>query len=449
MTNKKLNIILATDIGSRPKKGLTSEMWSFYKQLLILLIVCTIIIFREKSLIILPRFWAEEGSWCFSYAFSHSWIDALFSTYSEYYNFYKSFSTLLAAHIVPMEHAPLVTTVAAFFVQIIPILIVTWDDSMLWNSCFKKMVWAAIILFAPKSGEIWLTTSGSQYYLVLISVLILLRDTSPQQGPVLRCIYAILILTSGLTGALSCLLTPLFFYKGWKTKNMESYFYAIILLACGFIQLYVALPIRNLHRMSPPDLPAAALILWTRSFLAPFSITLASHFKKIVLSLYNKSLYSFVGYTLLLVEIAILWKLKHTIGEKKGIFLAGSFFLISFFSIYFAIGGKLGFALLNHRVGNRYFYIPNVLVLAMLFSCIDFKARRLNTRIVSGLAAILLGIGLLYGGFLFFTEPLKKPNWPVWREQIAIWKKDPTYQPKIWPTGWSVRLPVKDVESAK
>jgi hypothetical protein len=449
MESQKSNIVLATGISSSLKKGLTPEILSWYQRLLIPLIVGMIIIFREPSLIILPRFWAEEGSWWFSYAFSHSWIDALFSTYSEYYNFYKSFSTLLAAHIVPTEHAPLVTTIAAFFVQIIPILIVSWDDSMLWNSFFKKAVWAAIILFAPKSNEIWLTTSGSQYYMVLISILILLRDTSPQQGSASRFFYAILILTSGFSGVLSCLLTPLFFYKGWKTKSREVYLYATILLACGLIQLYVTLPIRNLHRMSHPDLPAAALIIWTRSFLAPFSLTLADHFERLVLSLYNKSLYSFVGYALLLSEIAILWKLKNIIGAKKGIFLAGGFFLMSFFSVFFAIGGQLGFALLNHRVGNRYFYVPNVFLLAMLFSSIDFKAEGLKTRAVSVLAAIFLGIALLNGGFLFFTEPLKKPNWPVWHDQITIWEQDPTYQPEIWPTGWRVRLPEKDVESAQ
>lgn len=415
-------------------------MRSWWGRFSLSLIFAALIVFRDASLFIFPRFWAEEGAFWFSYAFSHKWIDALLSAHAGYYNFYPQLATVLAARIVPLEHAPLVTTLAAFLVQMVPLLIVVWDDSRLWNSWLKKVIWGAIFLFTPRSTEIWLNTNGSQYYLLLISVLVLLRDTPSRKRPGRRFLYATLILVAGLTGVLSCLLAPLFLYKGWKTRQSEAYLYAAILLACGLIQVYAAFPIRNPDRRHHPDLPATALILWTRSFLAPFSMRLAKHFGHFVHYLYRRSLYIFSGYVVLFLELAILWRLKNTIVENKGALLAGSFLFIAFFSTYFAIGGKLGFGLLHPLAGNRYFYVPNVLMLAMVFLSVDLKSGKLKSQITSWTALALLGIALFQGGFLFFKEPLKKPTWPVWREEIKLWQKNPSHTIHIWPTGWEVRL---------
>jgi len=417
-------------------------MTRLYNRLAISIIAPLIIVFRDPSLFIAPRFWAEEGAFWFAYAFSHNWIDTIFSAFCGYYNFYPHIAALLASRIVPLEYAPVVTTVMAFIVQVIPVMIIVWDDSILWNSSLKKITWTAIILLAPESSAIWLNTNGSQYYLSLITILILLADTG--LGSLFKkYFYRMLVMIAGLSGVLSCLITPFFFFKAWRTKNHENFIQAGILFVCSLVQLSIVFSTQHPDRLNHPDLATVALIVLVRNFIAPFSISLASQFRTFLLNFYNNSIFSMIGYGALITEIMVLWYFKRKISDKKSILIIGSFLLLTFFSTYFAIAGKNGMALLNARVGNRYYYTTNVLVLVMIFLSIDFQSRRFTHIVTSGLSIILLAIALIQGGSIFINGKLKKENWPIWRKEIVIWKKNPSYKPKIWPTGWRVILKKK------
>lgn len=417
------------------KKQKKLQLWS----MAMMFIAFVVIIFRDYNLFITPRFWAEEGNW-FSYAYSQNWIRVIFSFVGEYYAFYPRFATFMASRIIPLEHAPLITTLMAFFVQYAVVMIVIYDNSILWNTPFKKAVIVTIVLFFPKSAEIWLNTNGSQYYLSLISVLILLGDDTYSSNAK-KYAYRILIAVAGLTGVLSCLLTPLFFFKAMAKKNREAFIHTGILLICSIIQIYALIQTPNPDRSGLPDLATASLIIWIRNFLAPFSIPLAEVCSKYVRrGLYGKEMYYYAGYGVLFIQAMILWFLKRKMIQHKGILLIGSFLLLSFFSTYFAVAGKKNFALLHINMGNRYFYATNVLIMAMVFFSIDFKPKTLIKKISSVFLALLLLAGIINSIYFFNQEKLKKRNWPVWREEIQIWKKDPTYKPKTWPTGWKVSL---------
>ena len=414
----------------------------FYGQLAMTITAILVIVFRDYTLFTSPRFWAEEGGFWFSHAFSHDWFNTVFSAFFGYYPLFPIISTLLASRIVPLEYAPLITTIMAFCIQCTALMIVVWDKSILWDTPFKKVLMTMIILFAPSSAEIWLNTNGSQYYLTLISVLILLGDNA--EGHLFkRYYYRILIAVAGLTGVLSCLLTPLFMIKAWQSRRREAFVHTGILVFCSVLQITIVWLWFNPDRSGLPDLPTAGIIIWVRNFLYPFSASLSAKCSRCILEIQNlwgKNIFSMVGYGVLVIEVVLLWFFSRRNAKDKKILLLGSYLLLSFFSTYFAIAGPGNRMLLDTSVGNRYYYVTNVMILAMIFFSTDWQSKMIKERICSGFLTVLLILGLLNGIYVFKNERLKKDSWPAWREEISIWRSNPSYRPKIWPTGWRVIL---------
>ena len=163
---------------------------------------------------------------------------------------------------------------------------------------------SAIILFTPRTPEIWLNTNGSQYFLSLISILILLSDnTDPSLFK--KYFYRMLLIISGLTGLLSCGLIFLFVFKAWKLREKETYVQATILSICCLVHILTIFVEQS--RQNSPTITTAAFIVWVRVFLAPFSMTLANTFSKYVFWMYEKSIYHIVGSLVIVAQAAILW----------------------------------------------------------------------------------------------------------------------------------------------
>ncbi len=77
---------------------------------------------RAPSLLVHPRFWAEEGTYWFQYASTHSLMQDLFFLFppSGYLNLMANIGGVLSsatARFLKIEYAPLATTIAAFLVQ--------------------------------------------------------------------------------------------------------------------------------------------------------------------------------------------------------------------------------------------------------------------------------------------------------------------------------------------
>ncbi len=400
-----------------------------------------IIFSRNFTLFAEPRFWAEEGAFWFSYAFLQDWKTALFESLCGYYNFYPIFSTLIASRTVPLEYAPLITTLMALGIQIVLLLIIAFDDSTLWNTLLKKMAITAVILFAPKSGEIWLNTNGSQYYLSLIAALILIVDGNVS-SKIRKHGYRILLMLAGLTGLLSCVLTPLFFAKVWKTRKKEDLVHFLILILCSAVQtlaVFAAPP--NSDRAGYPGIPSMGLIVVARGFFESIHVPLTARFSHFVKhQLYGSEAFALVGVLALLLMAGILWLFKKRIVHPSALYLVGTFLLLSFFPAFFAIGGKENIALLDPNVGNRYFYAPSVLALMMLFSSLNLNALKAKERLFQGILLALFVFSMINGISHFYLEKLGDSTNPNWKKEVEIWRADPSYKPKIWPVGWRIKL---------
>lgn len=428
-----------------------------------LIIIVLIIIARAPSILIEPRFWAEEGTVYFAHAFNNPWYDNIFFHHRGYYHLFANIATIIAANLVPLKYAPFVTTYLAFIVLLIPFTIVLWGNSIYWNTYIKKIFASFIILFVLAAGEIWLTSVNAHFIFPVIAFLILADDIKDTERYKIW-FYRILLLLSGLTGVISCFLSPLFLLKAKKEKTKEYLNHALIIVATTLIQVSVFLI--NLYNNTELGgrFVGFDLATFTTNYISYFIITpilgylaggLFRHgidilkspsisteqIEKISLLFpltdkitINKitHLHSFlhtyywiiIVISSLLAFILIRFFSKNFSPKEKQIFL-GSFLLVSILSL---------FASLSMSGGLRYAYAPSVMLMIMVMCNIQFDKNIFNS-FRSIIALTLLSISIMVGimEYKFRTTKYINYTWPKWEEEIKKWEKDKSYKLKIWP----------------
>lgn len=420
-----------------PKAGTSLKIGAFAASLLIMY-------FREPTFLLEPRLWAEEGSRYFSYAYGYPWHQSLRHVQIGYLALWPNFASTVAANLVPLSHVPLVTTLFAFIVQLIPIAIILWGQSDLWHSATTRIVGVLVVLFTPLSGEIWLNTANSQFYFSLIAFLILNENTDI--SPTRKWCYRILLVFSGLTGTVACLLSPLFILRSWLEKERERVVQASILLVCSIMQILV---LSMSHRTDPTlstrlrgtDLPTLASIIWTNSIaLTLFGLENARAFAQVISAIQGLTgpKFEFLGLLLLFSGTLFFLCLSSELSPQRRLALLGSYFLIIIPSILGSLGDDK-FGLVFPEAGQRYFYVPNVILMFAMLSNVHFNGKAFK-RIRCGLFAVLLAASLTLGAMAYRRTSIVGDDWPKWREEILLWEENSEHLIEIWPPGWRIHL---------
>jgi hypothetical protein len=193
--------------------------------LALFLIFGAILAWRAPRLLLAPRFWAEEGSVYFKFAYEHSFLRALFFVYWEagYLYLLVNVVTAIAAHLLPLEYAPFATVYTALVIQLVPFLIILYGKSSVFTSIRKKITACLVFLFLPNlthTLHTWLNLLNSQVWLGLIAVLILLENLESASS-LKRWTYRIFLAMGGLSGAYVSLLQPVFAIRALAERRKE------------------------------------------------------------------------------------------------------------------------------------------------------------------------------------------------------------------------------------
>lgn len=420
------------------------------------------IVFRERHYFVYPRFWAEEGVIFFSFARSHGVVQTLLQPHLGYYSLFPNVASIIASKLVSLENAPLATTLMALAGQCLPLALIIFGRSRYWLSIIQKTAVLAVIFVAPLSYEVWLNSINTQFFLCLFTALLLLEPHSEAGGTGRGVALRSSLLVAGLTGILSCLLAPLYWVRACVEKKKEPIVQALILTACMLVQLVVVvksssgdidskiimamgitLPPRIIH-WSPPSL--GSILLVKNILLNFFGPSLTSSIAKIVHSLYVSGgiAHQAFGYGSLFLVAVFLFCLARRCSGPARYIVPGAFVLLVIPSIAFALVESMG-VLISPYAAQRYFFVPNVLVLLMLYCAIDWDGIKRLSGWVNLLFFSLLVLAIFWGGseFRHFQGSSKvyDPSWPHWKDEIALWKKDTSYAVKIWPAPlWSMRI---------
>lgn len=426
-------------------QGIAADKSKFLNNWILLLLSILVVISRDVSLFVSPRIWAEDGTFFLQHYYSNQNIAELFRPF-EYFRVIHNTVTYFGLRIVPLKHIPHLFTYVALAIQLLPILIVLKGRSILWDSQIKKMIVIAIILFAPSSEEIWLNLNGTSYYLSVATVVILLSSCNKPKDAV---IYRTILLMSGLSGLLSCLLTPLFYIKAIIQKNSESKIQFILLLSIVVVQLaslaYATfISESNPDRSNPPDFYILGFIVWIKTFALNTSVELAEYYSQYFSGLVNLEIHK--SDSLLYWAIILLILSGYMLIKRAEIFyLVAAFLLLTLFSSYFGIAGYMNMAFFDVSNGNRYFYAPNVLLSLLLVSplllFVDSKKRTLLPYL-----GMLFFVFILHNGInRFYDVKTSFDNWPDWNTQITKWEANPDHPIEIWPPPFTIKLIKKDL----
>lgn len=407
---------------------------------------------RLPELLIEPRFWAEEGASYFSYAYNHNWLVNLFSPQYGYNTLYNSIVTSLAA-VVPLEYAPAVTTYLAFIVQLSVSTAAIWWDIPLLDSLTKKFVIALFIqiLAYPR---IWTTTIGVQYWLCVLSLLILLYNHNAKDRKIF-VLQNCLLTMNGLTGILSCILIPAFVLKSVTTKSRRVMTHTAILILCSFVQVAVFLNFYSskdaalnsrfgdfnlLYVLSKTIRFLITVPFYERyMFSSPIGEALEIALRKSLSVITGPAIYSpqydfyllemFMGLMLIFYLFVLMYKKIRQLDTQL---LAISIFLVTAVSTYFSV---------NSSGGPRYSFAPSIMIMLLVVGAVNDKT---IPKALSYIAVILVTLSLtvslnhyrgnMMGGVAYDA------SWPKWKEEIKVWKTDHNYPIGIWPPGWTITL---------
>jgi hypothetical protein len=389
-----------------------------------LLAYAVLIVMKMPQILLKGRFWAEEGAVYFINARTQSGLDALFAVHTGYLNLPASIATLLAARVVPLDHAPWVSTGFAMLIQLCPpVLLVT--SGILW----LQRPWAIgvallMTLIIPTSGELWLNSITSQFHLALCAALIL---AMPKTQGVLSVFRGGVLLFAGFSGPGSAFLTPLFFARAYFDPSRYRIVQSFLLGLASMIQLFIVLIYPEPGRTYGTGIQLLALIIYEKNILIPFlgfdltnvfAQDLANDFKA------GHALWgpTIIGLTAIAMMIGGAWRSRNM--EVKWLLACGLVIMV------IAYCGALGqhVHLLDVGFGGRYSDIPSVLFGLTLFGIVQ-NARGFLRWSTAMLVCWLLWTGL--DGYFEYRLPFA--DGPSWQTNLAKWRSDPGYRIQFWP----------------
>ena len=375
------------------------------------------------------RFWAEDGVVFYANAWTMPWWDAALFSYGGYLNLVANVAGVLA-YLVPVKLAPHVTSAVALLISCCPAILLAFArDTWLEK---RAVLFAALVIVAtpPGAQEVWLNALNGQSILTVCVGIILATETRDGAfGAFQKFILFLAPLSApGVWG-----LVPFFFLRATISHSWPRALQGTILLVGCLVQAvyFVDLSGRSLG-ISPLLLGAVFLVKHVALplFGQDQSAVIANH----VASFFTGSTHNWLLFVVIPLFIA-MGCVTATKPQQPSIwfFLAG--FTVAVLSYYGARGDRL--FLVSVAGSARYAYAPQVL----------FGLSALSWSVVhSGRTAVLaqfVVIWMLFVGvhdYFWPTAPIFA-NGPNWREEVSRWEQDPAHELRIWPRGWTMRLP--------
>lgn len=399
----------------------------------LLLAYAIIVAARMPQILLKGRFWAEEGAIYFLNGRDLPWYDALFAVHTGYLNLAASIATLLAARVVPIEHAPWVSTGFALLIQLCPALLLLTSGVPWLRKPWTKAIALLVLLAATRSGEVWMNAITSQFHLGICTALIL---ALPLRGGLPGLFRGGLLILAPLSGPTSAFLAPLFIARGYLDQSRQRLFQGVILGCGGALQLGMVLlhpePARTIG-IGPRML---ALVVYVKQILLPFLGTVQT--QDLTTNLTGGVAAGTTPWVPLLISVACMaaivlaaWRSRNA--EVQWL-LAGGMVIMTL-SYYGALGQHIN--LLSVTFGDRYSYAPTALFGLVLLGI------ALTTRRWSGSVAALLVCVFVWTGIQEYASPgAMFEDGSSWPAEVANWRADPAYRVQFWPDYEAWRWPI-------
>ena len=193
-----------------------------------------VLVLRKPGTVMHAQFWAEDGPVWYEDAYAHEWA-SLFIPHTGYFQTIPRL-VALAGQSVPLAYAPLLFSLVAVSVQAMPsVLLVSPRMANAWHHSASRLAFAVMLLVLPNVSETFGNLTNSQWYLAVLSFLLLL--ISPSRN-ILMCVVDLIVITiGGLSGPFCLFLLPVAFWQALEVKIGLAWLRFGILSVCSIIQL--------------------------------------------------------------------------------------------------------------------------------------------------------------------------------------------------------------------
>jgi hypothetical protein len=354
-------------------------------RLLVTLLAVALIALRKSDSLLNPQFWAEDGGLFFIEAERYGGWHQLFRPYEGYLHILPR---LIAALATPLP-LTLVPGFYAWSAVAVTGLTAWWLQSprlALPGGALAALVLATV----PHTGEVYLNTCNLQWITALgLFALVLAADATT---PALRTAEIALLLVTGLTGPFIILALPLFAWRVWVRRSRWSGFLLAAAVACAAAHVPSLL-----NRTAETD--AAA---W-----APFHHA-AVVGRRVVVTVFAgqmpvpEILCALVAFATVAGLTAALWRRRTLLPGGLLLLAAGLFVLAA--TAYKVRPDTWTLSELDN--GDRYFFIPKVILLWLLAAFALTSGPRLRPALF---ALLLIPLAANAPRFRFPPDP--DQNW--------------------------------------
>ena len=322
-----------------------------------------------------------------------------------------------AASLFPFSMTPMIYNFSALAVMLLI------GGAFFSSRCFipfKPLFALSMVLVPHDGGEVFMTVTNIQWYLYFL-LLILLCKEPPGKFYQYFLDYLIIILC-GLTGPFIFLLLPLFVAKCFTRKSLHNYGMLLTILLCALIQGWYIFKTGERESCDVSgDINAWANLLGFRLFGQIFLGKYISYrINPIILAVLA-----------MMVPIILIW----FAGSKKQLYLTGLFLTfgiaVALITLYKFRGAPeiIAYSTIS---GERYFYIPYVMVMWSMIVCLN-STNLIKRRIVFVLLLLILVASLHH----FRSQAFVDYHWKKYSEKIE--NGNPICIP-INPPGWFIDL---------
>jgi len=201
------------------------------------------LVLRAPNLIVAPRYWAEEGAFVAA-ASRLDALDAAAFVYwrAGYFAWPSNLGAILGVKLLPVEWAPLATTLVALVLQISPFAAILWLRFGFPLGLAARLIAATALLTATTTGQgiAWLNTINSQMHLGILAAVLLVASARQASARASAALVAVLVL-AGLSGAYANFLLPAFLAAALAERDAWRWRQTAALAATFGVQLAIVL----------------------------------------------------------------------------------------------------------------------------------------------------------------------------------------------------------------
>ena len=406
-------------------------------EMLLWLVACAAVICARVPTLLDGRFWAEDGQVFYANAWAMPWAHALLYNHSGYINFIANAAGLLA-RLTSVSGAPLVVELVALLVQLLPCIVLIRSQER-WLRSRVILAIALFLVVAPIGfEELWLNAANSQFHLILASCLALclafqhtIFDKSIRYGCVILAV---------LSSPISIVIVPIAILRAIATGDRRYYyvlFACVIPLSIQLASIWHSDTQRHIL-LHPLELLAA---IYIKHLLVPAMGQAAAGQSTVILNTINQGhlpIRVIAGDVALMLAqswcVAITWK-ERNFGSASWLILAG--WLVVGLTYPAAIGGPR--SLIDVIGGQRYCFAPQILFALGFLSA---AAAAYASPLARSVAAAAVG-GIVLMSVVQYRKPVCDicTFGPDWQKEVSTWTTDSRHVLKIWPEGWTMKLP--------